>query len=78
MGKGWAAAGRLSNFWSLLLFGLKSLIGAHAACQQGHSVLFTTAIDATITSAVLDRLHHHGQTVVIEGRSFRMKDRSEN
>ena len=34
--------------------------------------------DATITSAVLDRLLHHGQTVVIEGRSFRMKDRSEN
>jgi DNA replication protein DnaC len=34
--------------------------------------------DATITSAVLDRLLHHGHTVVIEGSSFRMKDRSEN
>ena len=34
--------------------------------------------DATITSAVLDRLLHHGHTVVIEGKSFRMKDRSEN
>ena len=34
--------------------------------------------DATITSAVLDRLLHHGHTVVIEGRSYRMKDRSEN
>ena len=34
--------------------------------------------DATITSAVLDRLLHHGHTVVIEGASFRMKDRSEN
>lgn len=34
--------------------------------------------DGTITSAVLDRLLHHGHTVVIEGSSFRMKDRSES
>jgi DNA replication protein DnaC len=33
--------------------------------------------DATITSAVLDRLLHHAETVVIEGASFRMKDRIE-
>jgi DNA replication protein DnaC len=33
--------------------------------------------DSTITSAVLDRLLHHGHTVVIEGSSFRMKDRIE-
>jgi len=33
--------------------------------------------DATITSAVLDRLLHHAETVVIEGSSFRMKDRIE-
>jgi len=31
--------------------------------------------DATVTSAVLDRLLHHAETVVIEGTSFRMKDR---
>ncbi len=30
--------------------------------------------DATITSAVLDRLLHHAETIVIEGASFRMKD----
>ena len=30
--------------------------------------------DSTITSAVLDRLLHHAETVVIEGGSFRMKD----
>jgi DNA replication protein DnaC len=30
--------------------------------------------DATITSAVLDRLLHHAETVVIEGKSYRMKD----
>jgi DNA replication protein DnaC len=34
--------------------------------------------DSTITAAVLDRLLHHGHTVVIEGSSYRMKDRSEN
>jgi DNA replication protein DnaC len=31
--------------------------------------------DATITSAILDRILHHATTNVIEGRSFRMKDR---
>ena len=34
--------------------------------------------DSTITSAVLDRLLHHGEVVVIEGTSYRMKDRVEN
>ena len=30
--------------------------------------------DSTLTSAVLDRLLHHAETVVIEGNSYRMKD----
>lgn len=30
--------------------------------------------DSTIASAVLDRLLHHAQTIVIEGASYRMKD----
>jgi DNA replication protein DnaC len=30
--------------------------------------------DSTITAALLDRLLHHVQTVIIEGTSFRMKD----
>src|SRR5713226_7688879 len=34
--------------------------------------------DSTITSAVLDRLLHHAETVVIEGSSFRMKDQLES
>ncbi len=34
--------------------------------------------DSTITSAVLDRLLHHGEVVVIEGTSYRMKDRIES
>jgi DNA replication protein DnaC len=30
--------------------------------------------DSTLTSAILDRVLHHAETVVIEGKSFRMKD----
>jgi DNA replication protein DnaC len=33
--------------------------------------------DSTLTAAILDRLLHHAETVVIEGRSFRMKDQLE-
>lgn len=33
--------------------------------------------DSTLTSAVLDRLLHHADTVIIEGRSYRMKDQIE-
>jgi DNA replication protein DnaC len=32
--------------------------------------------DSTIASAVLDRLLHHAETVVIEGSSYRMKDQT--
>jgi DNA replication protein DnaC len=30
--------------------------------------------DTTLTSAILDRLLHHAQTGLIEGKSYRMKD----
>jgi len=30
--------------------------------------------DSTLTSALLDRLLHHAETVLIQGKSFRMKD----
>lgn len=33
--------------------------------------------DATLTSALLDRLLHHADTVVIEGKSYRMKEQVE-
>ncbi|MCK7501152.1 MAG: IS21-like element helper ATPase IstB [Comamonadaceae bacterium] len=33
--------------------------------------------DTTLTSALLDRLLHHAETVLIEGKSFRMKDQIE-
>jgi DNA replication protein DnaC len=34
--------------------------------------------DSTLTSAILDRVLHHVDTVVIEGKSFRMKDAIED
>jgi DNA replication protein DnaC len=34
--------------------------------------------DSTLTSALLDRLLHHAETVVIEGQSYRMKDQLES
>lgn len=34
--------------------------------------------DATLASAVLERLLHHAETVILEGRSYRMKDQIES
>ena len=33
--------------------------------------------DATLTSAILDRLLHHAETILIDGKSYRMKDQIE-
>ena len=33
--------------------------------------------DSTLTAAILDRLLHHAETVLIEGKSYRMKDQIE-
>lgn len=33
--------------------------------------------DSTLTAAILDRLLHHAETIVIEGKSFRMKGKIE-
>jgi DNA replication protein DnaC len=33
--------------------------------------------DSTLTAAILDRLLHHAETIIIEGKSFRMKDQSD-
>ena len=38
------------------------------------AVLDTFGVTARVTSAVLDRLLHHAETVTLEGNSFRMKD----
>lgn len=34
--------------------------------------------DSTLTAAILDRLLHHAETVIMEGKSFRMKDQLES
>jgi DNA replication protein DnaC len=34
--------------------------------------------DSTLTAAILDRLLHHAETVIIEGKRFRMKDHLES
>ena len=34
--------------------------------------------DNTLTSAILDRLLHHAETVLIEGKSYRMRDKIES
>ena len=55
--------------------------------ERGSTILTTNRVykkwaeifnnDSTLTSAVLDRLLHHAETVTIEGNSFRMKDQIE-
>jgi len=34
--------------------------------------------DSTLTSAILDRLLHHAETILVEGKSYRMKDKIES
>ncbi len=34
--------------------------------------------DSSLTSALLDRLLHHAETVIVEGKSYRMKDQIES
>ena len=55
--------------------------------EKGSTIITTNQIykhwsrifnnDATITSAVLDRLLHHAETVIVEGKSYRTRDRIE-
>ena len=55
--------------------------------ERGAVVLITSKVykhwpstfnnDSTLTSASLDRVLHHAETIVIEGKSYRMKDRIE-
>ena len=56
--------------------------------EQGSLIITTNRVfkdwpeifnnDSTLTSALLDRLLHHTETVVIEGRSYRMKETIED
>lgn len=49
------------------------IITTNAAYKQWPRVFNN---DSTITSAILDRLIHHCETITIEGKSYRMKDKS--
>jgi hypothetical protein len=40
----------------------------YIACERGLTVRFTRVID------MINRLMHHGEAIVIQGTSFRMKD----
>jgi DNA replication protein DnaC len=56
-----------------------------ARYERGTTVITTNTVykqwarifnnDATLTTAILDRLVHHCETITIEGKSYRMKDK---
>ena len=56
-----------------------------ARYERGATVITTNTVykqwarifnnDATLTTAILDRLVHHCETITIEGKSYRMKDK---
>lgn len=35
-------------------------------------------VDNTLATALIDRLMHHGEAIVIQGKSYRMKDREDD
>jgi DNA replication protein DnaC len=35
-------------------------------------------VDNTLATALIDRLMHHGEAIVIQGSSYRMKDRKDD
>jgi len=51
------------------------ILTSNRACKEWPTIFNH---DSTLTSAVLDRLLHHADTIIIEGKSFRMKDQLES
>ena len=49
-----------------------AIVGKRCALPTYGAEIFNN--DSTLTSALLDRLLHHAETVLIDGKSFRMKD----
>ncbi|MBM3225872.1 MAG: hypothetical protein FJZ47_19040 [Candidatus Tectomicrobia bacterium] len=47
------------------------VLTSNRACKDWPKIFHN---DSTLTAALLDRLRHHAETVMIEGKSFRMKD----
>ena len=52
-----------------------TIITSNRSYKQGPEIFNN---DSTLTSALLDRLLHHAETMVIEGKSYRMKDQIES
>lgn len=50
------------------------MMTSNRACQEWPPIFNH---DSTLTSAILDRLLHHAETVIIAGKSFRMKGQIE-
>jgi len=48
---------------------------SNRACKEWAKILNN---DSTLTAAILDRLLHHAETVIIAGKSFRMQDQLES
>jgi len=80
------AAGILRNGWPIWLrIGGRNQRNTH---ERGATIITSNRVykkwpeifnnDSTLTSALLDRLLHHTETVVIEGKSYRMKDQIES
>ena len=58
-------------------FGADGLFQIVSHRYERGATLITTNNDAVLTSALLDRLLHHAETVRIEGKSYRSKDKVE-
>src|SRR6266516_4278732 len=70
-----AGADRLFQVISLRYEQGAILITSHRAFKEWPKIFNQ---DSTLTAAILDRLLHHAETVIIEGKSFRMKDQIES
>jgi hypothetical protein len=57
-------------------YGKRARVDVRSALQDDCRTIFNN--DSTLTSALLDRLLHHAETVVIEGKSFRRNEENEN
>jgi len=59
-----------------------------ARYERGATIITTNTVykqwarifnnDATLTTAILDRLVHHCETITVEGKSYRMKDKADS
>ncbi len=61
----------------------------YTACEKGITVRFTRVVNmintlttaqmnGTLATAIIDRLMHHGEAIVIQGDSYRTKDKPGN